>query len=319
MTDSLIDVPLGLIDIEGNPREEATGLSDLAESIREHGVLQPIRVVAAGDRYRLVYGQRRVLASRLAGRETIPATVATGTDAQSELAQAIVENIQREDLNAIDEARAIDRLVGMGLTQGEIAMQLGRSPSHVSNRLRLLRCDPFVVEAVAAGTIGGQVGTTLASLPQRQQRTLAKRVIQEHWSQHKLEDFLRPQRIRAVRTPTVPIAPLAPEASESYAASLGRVTTKIDERLASLMLWAIVEMDMFIQGRFMKRHPMGFRHGEERTWMVVAALPPSVVSRELATVLGEMIAEYGSPAVKAAVPNRITANTGATAARRAGA
>src|SRR5438094_6168339 len=139
-------------------------LSELAASIRQHGVLQPIVVSRKGDGYELVAGQRRVLAARLAGRSTIPAVVRD--DVEDRLELALVENLQRTDLNAIETARAYRLLMeNYDLTQERLAERLGKSRSAVANTLRTLSAPQPLQDAVLEGKIGEGHLRALLPLP----------------------------------------------------------------------------------------------------------------------------------------------------------
>ena len=140
------------------------GLSELAASIRQHGVLQPIVVSRRGDGFELVAGHRRVLAARLAGRTTIPAVVRDDVGDRLEL--ALVENIQRTDLNAIETARAYKLLMETyDLTQEQLAERLGKSRSAVANTLRTLSAPQALQDAVLEGKIGEGHLRALLPLP----------------------------------------------------------------------------------------------------------------------------------------------------------
>ena len=140
------------------------GLSELAASIRQHGVLQPIVVSREGDVYELVAGHRRVLAARLAGRTTIPAVVRD--DVEDRLELALVENLQRTDLNAIEAARAYKLLMETyDLTQEQVAERLGKSRSAVANTLRTLSAPQPLQDAVLEGRIGEGHLRALLPLP----------------------------------------------------------------------------------------------------------------------------------------------------------
>ncbi|TME91976.1 MAG: ParB/RepB/Spo0J family partition protein [Chloroflexi bacterium] len=140
------------------------GLSELAASIRQHGVLQPIVVSREGDAYELVAGHRRVLAARLAGRTTIPAVVRD--DVEDRLELALVENLQRTDLNAIEAARAYKLLMETyDLTQEQVAERLGKSRSAVANTLRTLSAPQPLQDAVLEGRIGEGHLRALLPLP----------------------------------------------------------------------------------------------------------------------------------------------------------
>lgn len=149
-------VPIG--EIETNPfqprREFDEGkLKELAESIRTHGVLQPLVVRPAGERFQVIAGERRLRAAKLAGLENVP-VVLKDVDDSSMMQLALVENLQREDLNAIEEGEAYSRLISeFGLTQEEVAASVGRSRPVVANALRLLRLPEEIRASVSRETI----------------------------------------------------------------------------------------------------------------------------------------------------------------------
>jgi ParB family chromosome partitioning protein len=170
--------------IEPNPEQprrrfDQQALEELAASIRVHGVLQPVIVREVGPgRYQLVTGERRLRAAVMAGLAEIPAIVRGFSDA--EMAEiALVENIQREELNAVEEAEALQRLVvEFGLTQDELARRLGRSRPAIANSLRLLQAAPEVREAVAGGKLtAGHARALLAVEQPERQAELARRVV----------------------------------------------------------------------------------------------------------------------------------------------
>ena len=140
------------------------GISELAASIKRHGVLQPIVVSREGDGYELVAGHRRVLASRLAGKTTIPAVVRD--DVRDRLELALVENLQRTDLNAIETARAYKLLMDTyDLTQEQVAERVGKSRSQVANMLRTLSAPQPLQDAVMEGKISEGHLRALMPLP----------------------------------------------------------------------------------------------------------------------------------------------------------
>lgn len=145
-------------------------LEELAESIKEHGVIQPIIVAKKDDYYQIVAGERRWRASKKAGLKTIPVVVRNYDDRKIREV-ALIENIQRQDLNAIDTAKAIRELMDEhSLTQDEIAKTLGKSRSAIANTLRILTLDERVQEMVQEGKISEGHARTLASIesPQKQ-------------------------------------------------------------------------------------------------------------------------------------------------------
>jgi ParB family chromosome partitioning protein len=170
-------------------REE--GLAELAESIREQGVLQPLIVRALppenAKRFEIVAGERRWRAARLAGFAVVPVLVRELTD-QSAAAVALIENLQREDLNPIDQARSMARIIEeFDLTHDEIAKALGRSRASVTNFLRLLELADGVKDAMMDGTIDMGHARALLPLSQDQQVELARKVARFGWSVRKVE------------------------------------------------------------------------------------------------------------------------------------
>ena len=149
---------LPLADLELNPFQprrhfDQAALEELASTIRAHGILTPVVVRRVGDGFQIIAGERRIRAARLAGLTHVPAVVRDATDAQA-LQMALVENLQREDLNPLEAAEAYQKLVDeFGLTQEELAGRLGRDRSSVANSLRLLRLPKRIRDDVADGTL----------------------------------------------------------------------------------------------------------------------------------------------------------------------
>ena len=154
------------------PRQafEQTQLDELAASIAEHGVLQPILVTEVPGGYRLIAGERRLRAAEMAGLERIPALVRPADDG-AQLSWALIENLQRSDLNAIEEAGAYRRLVDeFGLSHDDVAARVGKSRSAVANSLRLLDLAPDVKDALAHGAISEGHARALAGLDSHAQQ-----------------------------------------------------------------------------------------------------------------------------------------------------
>jgi ParB family chromosome partitioning protein len=171
-------------------------LAELADSIRVHGVLQPIVVRARVDgSYELVAGERRLRASRLAERETIPAIIRETTDGD-QLELALVENVQRADLNAIEEALAYRELIDrFGLSHEAVARRVGNSRVAVSNALRLLDLAPETREAIVDGRITEGHGRALAALTiPGLQRAVLEVVLSRHLSVRQTEELVRRKR-----------------------------------------------------------------------------------------------------------------------------
>jgi ParB family chromosome partitioning protein len=196
--------------IRPNPRQprqvmDQGQLDELAASIREHGVLQPILVTETLDGYQLVAGERRFRASRQAGLERIPAVVRQLAD-RDQLELALVENLQRADLGPMEEAHAFQALVDeFELTHDTIAQRLGRSKSAITNTLRLLDLDPEVQGAIADGRLTAGHARAIGGLPTSQQAHVARTIIDQGFSVRQAEELVR--RLREPRQ----VAPAAPQ------------------------------------------------------------------------------------------------------------
>ena len=155
-------------------------LNDLAQSIRNLGVIQPITVRKEGDKFEIISGERRYRASKIAGLETIPAYIRLVND-QELLEMALVENIQREDLDAIEVALTYQRLLDeIGLTQESLSQRVGKERSTITNSIRLLRLTPEVQNAIRSGEISAGHGRAIISLEDPEaQNYLFRKIIRE--------------------------------------------------------------------------------------------------------------------------------------------
>lgn len=174
---------------------EQEGLSELADSIREQGVLQPLVVRTApagsGARYEIVAGERRWRAAQLAALATVPVVVRE-LDDQAALAVALIENLQREDLSALDQARSLARLAQeFGLTHEEVAKAVGRSRASVSNLLRLLDLEEAVKTLLADGAIDMGHARALLPLDAKRQIALARKTAEKGLSVRQVEEAVR--------------------------------------------------------------------------------------------------------------------------------
>lgn len=177
---------------EGQPRRnfDKAALEELANSIREHGVLQPIVVVKQGGKYQIVAGERRWRASQLAGKTTIPAIVRT-LDAQNKLELSIIENAQREDLNAIELATAYAKLKEQfNLTNEEIGKRVGKSAASVVNTMRLLKLPDEAKKAMQEHHLMEGPMRPLISLPREKVLEILPKMIDEGWSARKVEQYI---------------------------------------------------------------------------------------------------------------------------------
>ena len=175
----------------GHFDEEA--LSQLADSIREVGVLQPVLVRPTGEGdYELIAGERRWRAARRVGLQTIPALVRETDDAAA-LEQALVENVHRDNLNPLEEAAAYQQLIeDFGLTHDEVAARVGRSRTTVTNTLRLMQLPPAIQKAVQEGKLSNGHARALLGTPDRAfQEQLAKQIVAEDLSVRATEDAVR--------------------------------------------------------------------------------------------------------------------------------
>jgi ParB family transcriptional regulator, chromosome partitioning protein len=202
--------------IEPNPQQprqrfEREALDILAASIREHGIVQPLVVSALGDdRYRLIVGERRWQASRLAGLTKVPVVVKEASDRQA-LELALIENVQRADLNPLEEAGAYQRLMqDFGLTQADVGRQVGKSRVAIANTVRLLVLPESVKRAVIEERITEGHARALLSLPDKQSQLAAlERIEREDLSVRQTEELVRraieprPAKIGQERPPEI--------------------------------------------------------------------------------------------------------------------
>jgi ParB family chromosome partitioning protein len=181
-------------------RFEAEPLGELADSIRLHGVLQPLLVRRHPDGYELIAGERRWRAARLAGLTAVPAVVRTETDSDQQLVLGLIENLQRSDLDPIEEARGLRRLTeDFGLTHDEVAQRIGKHRVSVTQSMRLLSACPAVQSAVAAGAISAGHARALVALESipAQEHGL-KVVLGRRLSVRQTENWVRTYRPRRV-------------------------------------------------------------------------------------------------------------------------
>lgn len=193
---ALLDLPPSAIEPNRlQPREhfDEDTLASLTASVKELGVLQPVLVRRLdGGRYELIAGERRWRAAKRAGLSTIPALVREIDDKQS-LEQALVENLHRQDLNALEEAAAYNQLMeDFDLTQEEVAQRVGKSRSAVANTLRLFHLPPAVQRLIAEGRLQAGHARALLATPDRAlQEALAHRAVDDGWSVRQVEAAVR--------------------------------------------------------------------------------------------------------------------------------
>jgi ParB family chromosome partitioning protein len=179
-------------------------LEELASSIKEHGIIQPLIVKQEEDYYVIVAGERRWRAARLAGLKEIPVIIQDYTT--KELMEiSLIENIQREDLNAIEEAKAYETLMNQfSLTQEELAGRIGKSRPAIANTLRLLQLDEKIQELIIQGEITEGHGRAILRLPDKEaQLALAKKIIKDHLSvretEKKVDEMLKKPKKKTIK------------------------------------------------------------------------------------------------------------------------
>jgi len=215
-SDRTIELPepgeLEIDSIVPGPMQPRTQFDDeslghLAESIKSHGIVQPVLVRRIGDHYELVAGERRWRAAKLAGLRTIPAVVKEIAD-KDLLEVALIENVQREDLNPIEEAQAYSKLIEtVGLTQEALAERVGRDRSYITNYLRLLKLPEDIQQLVRQKRIStGHARTLLALQHADLQRLVARQIISNDLSVRATEDIVRKKTERASAPRRAPVS-----------------------------------------------------------------------------------------------------------------
>ncbi len=230
----MTELPISAIqpsEYQPRSRFEEESLVSLTDSIRELGVLQPVLVRQTGpDRYELIAGERRWRAARRAGLPTVPAIVRDSDDRHA-LEQALVENLHREDLNALEEASAFQQLIDeFAMTQEQVAQRVGKSRSAVANTLRLFQLPGSVQRLVASGELAAGHARALLACPERAlQEQLAEQVVTEGLNVRQVEE-----RVRQLAAPAPEAkAPTARAAGETRPAALLELEEVLGNRLAT--------------------------------------------------------------------------------------
>ena len=206
------------------------GLDELANSIKQHGIIQPLVLRRVGDKYEIIAGERRYKAATIAGLTEVPAVIADIDDNKS-AEVAIVENVQRRDLSAIEEARSYKNLLDKGyLTQGELAKKMGLSQSAIANKLRLLNLDESVQEALLNNQISERHARSLLVLSSHEeQRKMLDKVINERLTVRQLDALIREDGNKLDDENDVPLVrPLDIEAIRKEATELPKLDQESD-------------------------------------------------------------------------------------------
>ena len=239
--DAVAQIPVGDIDPNRNqPRKkfDDDALLALADSIRHSGVLSPILVARDGSRYTIIAGERRWRAARLANLDAIPAIVREWDDVKRQEA-ALIENIQRENLNAIEEAQGINTLMTeCALTQEAVAERLGRSRSAVANLLRLLNLPRKIQAAVVDGSLSAGHARVLAGIADReQQANLFAKTLQFGWSVRQLEEAAKKSPEKKEKRKPAPLPAEYEELSERLRSATGlKVTMEGTQQKGKIVL-----------------------------------------------------------------------------------
>ena len=202
-SEKIVEINVDLID--PNPFQPRKVFSDdelveLAESIEQHGLIQPIAVRKVGDRYQLISGERRTRASKLAGLPTIKAQVYENLDDKAMAEWALIENIQRVDLNPVEVAKSYQQLIdNHGYTHEDLSKIVSKSRSAITNALRLLKLPPQVLLWIEEGKIAGGAARALCSDKVEDPEALAKRVIEEGLNVRQIEAIARGEDINQTK------------------------------------------------------------------------------------------------------------------------
>jgi ParB family chromosome partitioning protein len=206
--EKVVEIPLA--QLRANPYQprktfNQDSINELAASIKEHGVIQPIIVRTVLKGYEIIAGERRFRASQVCGVATIPAVVKKFSDQQA-MEIALIENVQREDLNAIELAIAYHSLmIQFALTQEELSVKVGKSRSHVANFLRLLQLPDEIKQHVSRGTLSMGHARAIAGVKSdKQKKELAETAILQQWSVRELEDVIKKQEDAGTKEITAP-------------------------------------------------------------------------------------------------------------------
>ena len=239
--DAVAQIPVGDIDPNrSQPRKkfDDDALLALADSIRHSGVLSPILVARDGSRYTIIAGERRWRAARLANLDTVPAIVREWDDIKRQEA-ALIENIQRENLNAIEEAQGINVLMSeCALTQEAVAERLGKSRSAVANLLRLLNLPKKIQSAVVDGSLSAGHARVLAGIADReQQANLFAKTLQFSWSVRQLEEAAKKSPEKKEKPRPAPLPAEYEELSERLRHATGlKVTMEGTQQKGKIVL-----------------------------------------------------------------------------------
>jgi len=260
LDDSRQVVEIELSRIRPNPYQPRAdmnreGLEELKQSIRENGILQPLIVQREGDGYILIAGERRLQAAQEAGKKTVPVLVIKVSGPRQMLELSLIENIQRENLNAIDQARAYKRLMDeFSLTQEEVAHKVGKDRSTVANMLRLLHLPSSVQDELRGGVISvGHARALLALSRKEDQVSICEKIVKRGLSVRRIEELVRnivqdQTLVKDRRGPKKPVQVLALE--ERLRQTLGtqvRIKQSLDRGKIEIEFYSSEDLDRLIE------------------------------------------------------------------------
>ena len=190
------------------------GLKELSDSIKEHGIIQPLVLRKLGNKYEIIAGERRFKAAQIAGLTTVPAVISNIDDNKS-AEVALVENVQRRDLTAIEEARSYKSLLDKGyLTQEQLAKRMGLSQPAIANKLRLLNLDEEVQQALLEEKISERHARTLLSLDKEAQKEWLHRIINERLTVRQLDLEIKKFKEKSAEEEEIPLVESTPTVEE---------------------------------------------------------------------------------------------------------
>lgn len=236
--------------IEADPRQprqtfDDAKLDELAASLREHGVIQPLIVRQTGSTYRLVAGERRLRAAMKAGIDKVPALVRNMDDREA-VEVSLVENLQREELGPLEQAGAFQRLADdFGLTQEEIAVRVGKSRPEVTNTMRLLKLEPEVRALLSEGKLTGGHGRALVTLDRERQLRLARIAVGRGLSVRKTEELVSVEAKKVQPKSSISKAVRRKDAEDLLSSALGSpVQVKVQGPRGSITIAFFGEEDL---------------------------------------------------------------------------
>lgn len=243
--DSVVELKINDISPnEGQPRKDFAedALQELADSIKENGVIQPIIVQKKGSGYRIVAGERRWRASRLAGLKVIPAIVRELTDQQT-MEQALIENLQREDLNPLEEAYAMQNLLKTHkLSQEQLAKRLGKPRATIANTVRLINIDESLQDFIRNGDLSAGHAKALLSLKDPEdQRKAADVIIAKDMTVRQAEEYVK-KYIYLLENPEATTKPKK-EVNSQFQLSTKEVEVKLKKSLGSKVKLKVADME----------------------------------------------------------------------------